>query len=226
VSEEIVYSKDRWNLFYKFRAIAAELMKPLWDAHIHSIVYGSIARGDVNTGSDVDIFIPSPPPPTIIETTLEIAGVHLIRRQIIQATPGYAAKVYYYTDEKRGYSFPLVHLKPNEAEFYGFAGYLDYEQVKRGLRKPGVDKRLILIEPTVKGHLESFVHGREGMVAGILGVDVKIVLERVRILERREHVGRTGVYVKRELGPEEDVSEVYNALARSRAPMRRRIRKK
>jgi predicted nucleotidyltransferase len=57
-------------------------------------------------------------------------------------------------------------------------------------------------------------------------VDTRIVLERVRTLERRVKVGRTGVYLKRELTGEEDVSTVFMELANSKAALRRRLRKK
>ena len=226
VPDEVVYTKSQWRLLKELRVIAEDMMKPLWVSHIHSIVYGSIARGDVNVDSDVDIFIPNPPSPTLIETTLELAGKRFISREIIQATPSYAPKAYLYTEDRRGYSFPLVKLRPNEAEFYGFAGYLDYDQVKIDVRKPGVDKRLMLITPTPKGHTESLVHGREGEVANILGVSVRIVIERVRTLERREKVGRTGVYLKRGLNRGEGISTVFEELVRNHAPMRRRARKK
>jgi predicted nucleotidyltransferase len=39
-------------------------------------------------------------------------------------------------------------------------------------------------------------------------------------------VGRTGVYVKRELAPDEDVSTVFMELAEGRPALRRRLRKR
>jgi len=96
--------------------------------------------------------------------------------------------------------------------------------VEAGLRVPGVDKRLMLIEPTPGGHVESHVAGREGEVAKLLGVGINIVLERVRTLERRRRVGRTGVYLKRVLSPEESFSEVLRELSLSRPALRRRTR--
>jgi predicted nucleotidyltransferase len=89
-----------------------------------------------------------------------------------------------------------------------------------------VDKRLMLIEPTETGHKESTVQGREGLVAGLLGVDIRIVQERVRTLERRGKVGRTGVYIKRVLADDEDFGAVFEDLAKSKPALRRRIREK
>jgi hypothetical protein len=221
---DIIYDEERWHLFRAMRQEAAAMMAPLRGAHIDCLAYGSLARGDVSDGSDIDVFIPSPQSPTIIEATLERHGVWPTGREIVQATPGYAAKAYVYTDELRGYSFPLVELRPTEREFYSFAGSIRPEQVEAGLRVPGVDKRLMLIEPTSRGHVESPIAGREGEVAKLLGVGISIVLERVRTLERRRRVGRTGVYLKRVLSPEESFSEVLRELSLRRPALRRRTR--
>ena len=38
--------------------------------HLESLVHGSIARGDVNNGSDVDVFIPEVQNSFLVETAL------------------------------------------------------------------------------------------------------------------------------------------------------------
>ena len=43
----------------------------------------------------------------------------------------------------------------------------------------GVDKRLMLIEPTEKGHVESSIIGKEEYVAKLLGISAETVLDRV-----------------------------------------------
>jgi predicted nucleotidyltransferase len=220
----VEYTEEHWFLLRLLRAEAAEMMKPLYEAHIEAVVYGSIARGDVRDGSDVDVWMPSPPSPTFVQAVLEKSGVRINRREIIQATPSYAAKAYLYTETDRGYSLPLVKLRANEAEFYRYAGSLGYRELQVGTRVPGVDKRLMLIEPTETGHRESSVQGREGYVAGLLGVESRIVQERVHTLERRGKVGRTGVYIKRVLADDEDFGAVFRQLAASKPALRRRIR--
>ena len=220
----VEYTEGRWRLLRMLRDEAEEMMMPLHEAHIDAVVYGSIARGDVRDGSDVDIWITSPPSPTIVQAVLERRGVRICRREIIQATPSYAAKAYLYTDSDRSYSLPLVKLRASEAEFYSFTGSLSYQRLQAGARVPGVDKRLMLIEPTETGHMESTVQGREGLVASLLGVNIKIVQERVRTLERRERVGRTGVYIKRVLADDEDFGAVFEDLVMSKPALRRRIR--
>jgi predicted nucleotidyltransferase len=206
--------------------MALEMMRPLSLAHIQCFGYGSIARGDVSWDSDIDVFMPNPPAPAIIEAVLSRTGKHFVRREIVQATPNYVAKGHLYIDDLRTYSFPLVGLRSIEKEFYSFAGNIHFSQLLKGVRVPGVDKRLMLIEPVDNGHIESPVRGRAGIVAKILNVDINIVNQRVRILERRSKVGRTGVYLKYALSPDESFGEVLNALARSRPALRRRIRKK
>jgi predicted nucleotidyltransferase len=82
----------------------------------------------------------------------------------------------------------------------------------------------MLIEPPAEGHVESPIASSEGRVAKLLGVDTRIVRERVWILERRGWVGRTGVYLKRALSPNEGFGEVFRELSRSRPALRRRLR--
>lgn len=221
---EVTYDDARWRLLEALREEAADMMRPLAQRHIASIAYGSIARGDVHQGSDVDIFIPNPPTATILETFIESAGYTPIHREIIQATPTYAAKAYIHVAEDRSYSFPLVKLRAREREFYGFAGSVTPEQLEQGQRVPGVNKRLQLIEPTEKGHTETTIQGNEGATAKRLGVGVAVVLDRVRTLRRRDRVGRTGVYLKRSLAPDETFGDTYAQLARKRPAIRRRLR--
>jgi len=221
---EVTYGAERWRLFGRLRSEAAEMMRPLADRQIDARAYGSIARGDVSEGSDIDIFVPRPPAPALLEALLERAGITTATREIVQATPTYAAKGYIYIEENRSYSFPLVKLRTVEREFYDFAGSINLNQIEEDIRVPGVDKRLMLIESTEKGHIESPILGREGAVAKALGIGVTVVLDRVRTLRRRMRVGRTGVYLKHTLAPEQSFGAVFELLARRRPALRRRLR--
>ena len=220
----MVYDEERWALLKRLRSEAEGMMRPITVHHLEALAYGSVARGDVSEGSDIDIFIPRPPSPTILETLIERAGITVSHREIIQATPTYAAKGYIHAAEDRSYSFPLVQLRGHEREFYDFAGSLTPKQLQDGTRVPGVDKHLTLIDPTERGHTEIPIQGREGSVAKTLGVGVNIVLDRIRTLQRRERIGRTGVYIKRLLAPDETFGDVYQQLARTRPALRRRMR--
>ena len=220
---EVVYDEEKWELLGRLRAEALEMMEALQRERLNPIVYGSIARGDVWSGSDIDVFVPYVVPSFRVESAIEAAGFEALRRVMVQATPSYAVKAYIEVGEGRSFSFPLVKLRPVEAEFYRFAGSLRLEELRRGLRVPGVDKRLMLIEPTERGHVESSVVGRESYVASRLGIDVRTVLDRVRALTRRDEVGRTGVFLKRELAPGECFEDVLRRLADRNPAVRRRL---
>jgi len=90
---------------------------------------------------------------------------------------------------------------------------------------PGVNKKLVLIEPVENGHLESPVIGFESVVAEKLGVSVETVLERVRVLSRRDSVGRTGVFLKHVLQPDETFEDAIQELARRNSIVRRALQR-
>ncbi|ABM80741.1 nucleotidyltransferase domain-containing protein [Hyperthermus butylicus] len=224
----VVYDDEHWRLLGQLREEAARIMKPLREAGLAPIIHGSIARGDVHPGSDIDVLIPSIVPSYLVELALERAGLRPAYKLVVQATPQSTPKAYIVLDveEKRVVSFPLAKLSKTEYEFYYFGGALSYEELVDGKRVPGVDKRLVLIEPTSEGHRESPVMGREAEVARIVGVSVETVLERVRVLTRRDELGRTGVFVKVELEPWESVEEAVLRIARENPLFRRALRVK
>ena len=221
---EVFYDERHWELLRELRAKAIRVMEVLEAGGIACITHGSIARGDVKPTSDIDIFVPSPPASAVIEATLEISGLKAMRRVLIQATPAYVPKAYIELSEGISVSFPLAKMKKIEWEFYAFGGKLDLEALRAGLRVPGVDKRLMLIEPTELGHIESSIVGREGYVARRLGISIETVLDRERALLRRDETGRTGVFIKRELGPDESFEAVLAELAADNPAVRRRLR--
>jgi len=221
---EVVYDNGHWELLSQFRSKAVELMQTLDNCHLRSIVHGSIARGDVSKTSDIDLFLPDPPSSFVIETLLEQSGFTVNERTIVQATPLYALKGYIGLDQQSSLSFPLVKLRPVEKDFYRFGGEASLSILKEGKRVAGVDKRLMLIEPTAEGHVESAVVGREEEAANLLGVSLNTVLDRVRALIRRDEVGRTGVFIERELAPDETFEQAMKNLADQNPAVRRRIK--
>jgi predicted nucleotidyltransferase len=223
-SVEVFYDEEHWRLLKTLRNSALELMKALSQFHLHSIVHGSIARGDVSRKSDIDIFISEPPSSFAIENALEKAGFSFLRRVLVQATPIYALKGYVELAENVCVSFPLVKMRCVERDFYKYGGELSLQMLKDDLRVAGVNKRLMLIEPTPKGHVESSIVGREEEVASFLGVSLETVYDRVRALRRRDEVGRTGVFVERELAADEAFEMVLQRLADVNPAVRRRLR--
>ncbi len=221
---EVVYSADRWRLLSELRSGAIEIMEALERAQIFSITHGSIARGDVSPRSDIDVFIPQIFPSFTVENALRMAGISISRRILVQATPTYSIKGYIEIDERRCVSFPLSRMREVERDFYKFGGEATLEMLRGKVRVPGVDKRLMLIEPTEKGHVESSIIGQEERVAKLLGISADTVLDRVRTLLRRDKVGRTGLFVEREIAPEESFESVLKRLADANPAVRRRLR--
>jgi predicted nucleotidyltransferase len=221
---EVVYDAGRWSLFEDFRRKATKIMEALEIFNLESIVHGSIARGDVNKKSDIDVFIPFQASSFIVESALEKAGIRANRRLIVQATPTYAMKAYIEIDENTSVSFPLMKMRKVEREFYRFGGEATLKNLRNGVRVCGVDKRLMLIEPTRDGHRESTIVGREEHVAKLLGISVDTVLDRVHALLRRDDVGRTGVFIQRELTDDETFEMALKRLADQNPAVRRRLK--
>jgi predicted nucleotidyltransferase len=221
---EVPYDSARWALLRELREKATRIMTALEGFRLRTLVHGSIARGDVNRNSDVDVFIAEPQSSFLVETALERAGVPVNARLLIKATPNYAMKAYIEVDAGASVSFPLMRMRRVEREFYKFGGEVNLNQVKAGARVVGVDKRLVLIEPTAKGHMESSIVGCEEVVAKRLGVSAETVLDRVHTLLKRDEVGRTGVFVKKELASDETFELALKRLADENPAVRRRMR--
>jgi predicted nucleotidyltransferase len=219
---EVVYTKEHWKIFRVKRERAKEIMEKLTKFGIDSIVYGSVARGDVNKNSDVDIFIPYQIPSYKIELALE--SFEILERRIVQATPNYAIKGELVLTDNTTVSFPLVKMKENELDFYRFGGCISYSELIEGKRVAGVDKRLVLIIPTEKGHFEIPVSDLQpSYVAKVLGISIEIVKERIRVLERRREVGRTGVFLC-EVVPSFTSFEAYlTEIAKTNPMVRKRL---
>jgi hypothetical protein len=174
-------------------------MEILMESGIEAIVHGSVARGDVSPRSDVDIFIPEVVPSLVVERAILEGHLDICRRELTQATPAHTVKAIVFVDEKTKITFPLLPLRRKEREFYRFGGELGLSQLKGGTRVAGIDKRLMVIVPTGSGHYEFSAIGRAEEAAKLIRVDVEVVNERIRVLTRRDKVGRTGIYLKEEL---------------------------
>lgn len=221
--QEVTYDADRWDLLQRLRNKTRQIMEALEKAHLDSVVHGSIARGDVRQKSDIDVFVPHQPSSFSVEAALEKAGISVNRRLLVQATPTYAMKAYIQVDESASVSFPLMTMRKVEREFYKFGGEATLEALRNSSRVVGVDKRLMLIMPTEKGHMESSVVGQEEHAAKMLKVSVETVLNRVHTLLRRDRVGRTGVFIQMELPEDETFEMALQQLADQNPAVRRRL---
>jgi len=215
----VEYDRDHWALLERLRSRALQIMQALEAAGVRSFVYGSVARGDVSRNSDVDIVVPY----TISSYKVEVALTGVTRRELAQATPSMVLKGHIYLENDTCVSFPLFKMKPRELEFYKWGGQVGIEEIQKGVRVHGVDKRLLLIEPTAAGHTESGVVGHETEVAKKLGVGVGIAQERVRVMMRRDTIGRTGIYRTHVLSQTESFEEVAKTLRDTDPALRRTV---
>jgi len=207
-SRIVTYDDTHWEILNELRERALEVMQALQDNRVTSFVYGSVARGDVSKSSDVDIIIPYPVSSYKLEIAIVILKGHICLENDTVVT------------------FPLFKLKSREEEFYRWGGQVDTNQLSNRVRVLGVDKRLILIEPNETGHVEHGVIGYEHIAAKKVGVSIGIAQDRVRVLTHRDSVGRTGVYLTRNLSPDESFEAVAKDLMDSDPAMRRTIQRR
>lgn len=199
---EVIYDTEHWELLAAKRDVALTVMERLGD--LAPQVYGSVARGDVHRGSDIDIIVPRPIPSLEVESRLEVT-----RREVVAATPWLTPKAHYHLDPEVTVTHPLWHPTPAEEGFHRFDGALDLPALRTDMRVAGVDKRLVLVTPTSKGHTEEAVQEvGPSQVARALDIPLAVVEERVSVLVRRDAIGRTGVFLRRELAPDESVEAV------------------
>jgi predicted nucleotidyltransferase len=222
---EVFYDEERWSILSRKREVARYLMEALREIDVNALVHGSVARGDVDENSDVDIVIPSLIQPFKLEILLENRGIEVYLRRIVQATPAMIPKVYYYLDpaERIAISYPLAKLSRREVEFYRFSGVLDLNMLARMERVAGIDKRLMFIEPTSYGHVEYSVIGCEAEAARKLNVSPSIIEERISILTKRSRIGRTGLFISYNVPHNEQIEEAIEKLARRNKVFRRMI---
>ncbi len=214
----VYYSEKTWKILRDKRIMTLNIMSIL--QRYSPIVYGSIARGDVDEDSDIDIVIPNPEPYSIVKYLLESGGYKIFEVELVIATPKSTPKlcIYLSLDRKTVVSLPLSKFTKSEEEFFRYAGYLNYEELSRNIMKrvPGVDKRLMLIIPTEFGHIEESIIGREYEVSRILNVNPDIVFEREKMLLRRSEKGRTGLFFRISIDPDQPVEEIVLDIIRKK----------
>jgi predicted nucleotidyltransferase len=225
LGREVYYTSSRWRLINKLRDEAKKVIKALKTHQVRAEVHGSLSRGDVNKNSDIDVFISYSISSHKVELALQLAGYKFYSRKIAQATPRHTPKAHIFLDpeKKSTVTFPLTRFRRLEMEFYNFGGVLDLTELERDIRVPGINKQLLLIQPTPKGHIESYIIGKEAVAAKIVGVSLEVVQERVRVLTRRKETGRTGIFVSKEVGPDQSFEEVLKQISETNPIVRRHL---
>ncbi len=192
------------------------------------MVHGSLARGDVDVKSDIDIIIPITVSTQMIEASLGLAGFDIVFREIVQATPMHSPKAHLFLDpeQKIAVTIPLSTFRTLEGEFYTYGGTESSVQLEQGIRKKGCTKKLTLVMPNELGHREFSIIGREAEVAEILRISPGIIRERVRVLGRRDEIGRTGNFLTLPVSPGMSFEEELLKESRSNPALRRTLRKR
>ena len=220
----IKYKKSDWVLLNNKRLRASKLLSIFVEAGFNPYIYGSLARGDIHADSDIDIVFLQRISSFLIEHVLFKNGYENNFREIIMATPGDTIKLYIYLSELGSITIPISPFDKKNLEFYSFGGKINQNQLLRKIRVPGIDKRLVLIKPTNDGHEESSIIGNEHNVAKEINVDIDTIIERRNVLLRREKYGRTGVFIKRPLDPDESTEDVLKILAKKKPIIRKKMR--
>ena len=224
----VVYSEARWRLLKAIRQRTISMLRLIGPYGNSALVHGSVARGDVDEKSDIDILIPSMISTQLLEAQLSSSGATVYSREITQATPSHSPKAHVFldADQTASITVPLTEFRRLELEFYMFGGTVDFQGLLEDVRRPGCTKRLTLVEPADEGHVESPVAGRESQVARLLSVSTDIVRERVRVLTRRDTVGRTGVFLRLPVPEGLSFEEVIRTKADSNPALRRTLRQR
>uniref|UniRef100_A0A7C1T1U1 DNA polymerase subunit beta n=1 Tax=Thermofilum pendens TaxID=2269 RepID=A0A7C1T1U1_THEPE len=217
------YTAERWALLRSLRERAASVLEALLCTKVKAVVIGSVARGDVTPTSDIDVHLDSYAPTHQVVSCLQEHGYGVAWYEVIQAAPNSAVRIVVYIDESLTVSIPASKLSKTEEEFPLFAGCLNLDELRAGKRVPGVNKRLLLIVPTVFGHVESSILGREVEVAKMLGISVETVKERVAVRLKRVKEGRSGFYLHKLVPPNDSPERVLFALARANSLLARKL---
>ncbi len=222
-AENVIYTPEHWNLLSSLRKRALKVLEILNRNGINCLVYGSLARGDIHANSDIDIVIIDTLASYRLELILDSLSFGLIEKSLIQATPNDIIKVHYLLEDNITLTLPLTSYATHAFEFYHFAGALSYEELSSDLRKPGVDKRLILILPNPDGHEEQSLTDHPYEAKRSLKVSQDIINQRIRVLTQRDKKGRTGVFLHEKLHPSQNVEQKLRELARKNPLIKRRL---
>ncbi|TET01757.1 MAG: DNA polymerase subunit beta [Promethearchaeota archaeon] len=219
----VTYSENHLKLLQQKRERSKMLLEMFVKEGLNPFIYGSIARGDIHNDSDIDMVLMQSIAPYQIEIILDKNGFNNYFREIIMATPTDTLKLYIYLNELESITIPLSKFNKKSSEFYDFGGKINLNQIINSVRVPGINKRLVLIQPTSDGHEEYSIIGNENLAAKQLNVGINLINERKRVLLRREKFGKTGVFLKRSIGVGETTELVLKQLSNKNTIVRKKL---
>ena len=216
------YNEKELALLKSLRNKAKFLLSKLESRDIKAFVHGSVARGDVTKSSDIDIFIPY----NISSFRLDlIDSFKNADRRIIMGTPNSNIKGLFTLTEKISVSFPLTPPTEREVDFYKFSGLAYLEDIQKNRYSLGVTKQLLLIEPTENGYWYSSVLNNKKRTINCLKISQQMVDERIRVLLRRDKVGRTGKFLDHHLTPDENFEKTLVQLSAQNVIIRKKLQR-
>ncbi|NHJ02461.1 MAG: hypothetical protein EAX86_10025 [Candidatus Heimdallarchaeota archaeon] len=208
--EHHTYTEGERRIFLQLRERSMELLETLQKIGYKAFIHGSVARGDVTESSDIDIHIPIQIPSFKLDILHEFNNS---KRRILVGTPNSVIKGWIERDDGVTLTFPLSRPKERELEFYIFSGHLYLSGLQKKIRIAGVNKNLLLIEPTENGFWASSIIENPERVIQVLKISQRIVDERIRVLTRRDAIGRTGIVLDYTLNPEENFEQALRYIA-------------
>ncbi len=220
---KVTYTENHLKLLQQKRERSKTLLEMFVKEGLNPFIYGSIARGDIHNDSDIDMVLIQSIAPYQIEIILEKNGFKNYFREIIMATPADTLKLYIYLNELESITIPLSKFNKKSSEFYDFGGKINLNQILNSIRVPGINKRLVFIQPTSDGHEEYSIIGNENLAAKQLSVGINLINERKRVLLRREKFGKTGVFLKRSIGVGETTELVLKKLSNKNTIVRKKL---
>ncbi|UCG90358.1 MAG: nucleotidyltransferase domain-containing protein [Candidatus Heimdallarchaeota archaeon] len=217
------YTEKEWKLLKEFRKKAIEILEILEHAGIKAFVHGSVARGDINEASDIDIHIPIQIPSFKLDL---IKDMQFTDHQIMMGTPNSTIRAVLSLKDSLTISFPLSNPVEREDEFYRFSGLLYLEDLLLNRRVAGVTKQLLLIEPEEEGYWYFSIDSNKKRAIQILSLSQRIIDERIRVLTRRDKLGRTGLFLDYSLTPDENFESALKNLADRNVIVRRMLKRR
>ena len=220
---DVVYTDDQWETLHFLRKKATPILEALQKNGMTGYVYGSVARGDVSPTSDIDIFIYEMVSSFKVDLAFSMAGIEVIGKELSMATPSSIIKGIYYLPDEVSVSIRLTDFTSSPFQFYIFGGCISLDDIRADKRVPGVNKALMVISPTLKGHRTYSLMGHENEARELLKIENKMLEERIRVLEKRDKVGRTGVFLKEDIDPKDQFEAKLEQLGRKNSLIRRRM---
>lgn len=217
------YSEDEWNLLKNLRITTIEILKILEYTGIKAFVHGSVARGDISDTSDIDIHIPVQVPSYKLDL---IDDLQFTDHRIMMGTPNSTIRAVLSLQDDINISFPLCAPNEREDEFYRFSGYLYLKDLHLNRRKVGVTKKLLLIEPEEEGYWFSSISANKKKAIQILSLSQRMIDERIRVLSRRDKIGRTGLFLDYSLSSNENFEQALKSIADRNVIVRRLLKRR